>query len=515
MSKAARFQRLTGGSGPNVTLKVTSVRGGAWTMAAEGADFVLRFVSIAVLARLLVPEYFGIVGMVTAITAVADRFKDLGLSIATVQRDEVTHEQVSTLFWVNAGLGFLTAVLVAGLAFPIASFYGDSRLVLVTLSIAATFLWDGLAIQHLALLRRTMRFSRIAAIQVGASVGSIAVAILLATQGWGYWALVAREVSRSVFATVATWACCPWVPGRPSRQTGVKAMVKFGTHMTAVQLAYILSANFGQILIGRSFGAVALGIYRQASQLASAPLNQLTNPIFTVSESALSRLQHDAAKYRRFFRKLVTLLSLCTMPPLVLLLVYSDDLVLLMLGRKWIEAAPILRILVIGSFLSPVATAASAVMVTCGYSRRFVALGLMNAAGLMIFSLAGLPWGVRGVAFASIWALYLLLIPRLNFGFKDTPVSTRLFFEAVARPMAASLVMGVALIVLRDASLASSLLGNLGLGASVGAVVYFGAWAFMPGGAAELKGLGADLFEAWNVGRPLSGRHEGTDAAVL
>ena len=147
---------------------------------AEGIDFFLRLGSIAVLARLLVPEHFGLIAMVLSVTTVAERFKDLGLSIATVQRKDLTHDQVSTLFWINGGLGLLSGLVVALLAVPIARFFHDDRLIGITLAIAASFVWSGLTIQHQALLRRTMRFGYIAIISVCASLLSIVVAILMA-----------------------------------------------------------------------------------------------------------------------------------------------------------------------------------------------------------------------------------------------------------------------------------------------------------------------------------------------
>ena len=173
-------------------------------LVAECIDFAIRFGSVAVLARLLVPEYFGLLSMVTAITSIAERFKDLGLSSATIQKKEITHEQVSTLFWLNAGVGLATMLLVVGLAYPVSLFYSDARLISITAAITISFPLSGMAIQHQALLRRQMKFAHLAGIQIGSSVLSFALAIIMALKGFGYWALVAREVTRSVFMAAAT-----------------------------------------------------------------------------------------------------------------------------------------------------------------------------------------------------------------------------------------------------------------------------------------------------------------------
>jgi O-antigen/teichoic acid export membrane protein len=506
MSGLERFERLSGSMDAETGLKSQSVRGGAYTMIGEGIDFVLRLGSIAVLARLLLPEHFGLIGMVTAITVVAERFKDLGLSIVTVQRERITHDEVTALFWVNAALGAVASLIIAALAVPISAFYGDERLVHITLAIAVTFVWGGLSIQHLALLRRTMRFGRIAAINIGASAASIVIAIVLALYGFGYWALVAREVSRSVLIAIATWVCCPWVPGAPRLEAGALSMVKFGGHLTAVQLASLLSTNLGQVLIGRFFDARPLGLYRQGVQLVLAPITQLKYPIYMVGESALSRLQMDPERYRRYFRKFVTVLSAATMPLSAFVLVQAENIVLLVLGPTWIEAAPYFRILAIATFLYPTDSAIGAVMVTCGQSRKYFVLGMASAGVLALFSLVGIFWGPLGIAAAHIAALYVMLLPRLYFGFKDTPVGSRLFFAAIGRPASASLAMAVVLEAIKAAAGVEGVLASIALAMGAGAVSFLAAWLVVPGGWLEMRDLLCDITDS--LGLPFGPKRE-------
>src|SRR5206468_9222764 len=135
---AERFKRLLESQATESDLKSRTIRSGAFAMGAEGVEFILRLGSIIVLARLLIPEQFGLIAMVTAITAVAERFKDLGLSVATVQRKEITHDQVSTLFWVNTATGVGIALTIAALAIPIERFYGEPRLLAICMALGST-----------------------------------------------------------------------------------------------------------------------------------------------------------------------------------------------------------------------------------------------------------------------------------------------------------------------------------------------------------------------------------------
>jgi O-antigen/teichoic acid export membrane protein len=493
MTGASRFSRLVGGNEVSTNLKTKSIRGGAVAMVAECTDFVIRLGSVAVLARLLMPEYFGLLSMVTAITSIAERFKDLGFSTATIQKKEITHEQVSTLFWLNAAAGVVMMLLLAGLAYPVSLFYSDARLIPITLAIAISFPLGGMAIQHQALLRRQMKYTQLAAIQIGANVLSLSLAIIMALKGYGYWALVAREVSRIVFMAAGNWLCMPWVPGPPSRHAGVGSMLRMGGDVTAFNIVWLLSSSMDTVLIGKFLGAVSLAFYRQGFQLGLAPVNQLSARAQDIAQSALSRLQHDPEKYRRYYRKFLSVLSLLTMPLAVFLAVYAEPLVRVVLGARWIEATPILQLFAIAALIRPAAATPGAVMLSCGHSRRFFWLGLSGAVGLVLFFVGGIHWGPVGIASAYVCSLYLFLVPKLCSSFKRTPITVGLFFSSIARPLSASVVMGIMLALLRQARLVQGAFGELCLGIVVGALVYFGLWMVMPGGRSELRDLIADL----------------------
>ena len=146
------------------------VRGAVHVAAGAAADFVVRLASVSILARLLVPEHFGLVAMVTAITAIAAQVSQLGLSAATVQRSEINHGQVSNLFWINVGAGVFLCAAISSLAPWIAAFYNDPRLVPLTVAVSTSFLWGGLTVQHEALLARQMKLSRSVLARLSATV---------------------------------------------------------------------------------------------------------------------------------------------------------------------------------------------------------------------------------------------------------------------------------------------------------------------------------------------------------
>src|ERR1051326_7310817 len=206
MNQVENFDRLVCTDAIRRDLRFRSVRAAGFTWAAGIADFVLRIGSTAILARLLLPQQFGLVMMVTAVTAVADQFRDLGLSTVTVQRKEITHQQVTNLFWINVFAGIAIALMIGAVSPLVSVYYKEPRLTLITCILATNFVWGGLVVQHEALLARTLKLGHIAVVRVLSSMISVIVAMLLAWKGFGYWALVWKEGVRWALLTLDSGA---------------------------------------------------------------------------------------------------------------------------------------------------------------------------------------------------------------------------------------------------------------------------------------------------------------------
>ena len=208
---------------------------------------------------------------------------------------------------------FLCAA-ISSLAPWIAAFYNDPRLVPLTVAVSTSFLWGGLTVQHEALLARQMKLSRSVLARLSATILSAVLAVVLALAGYGYWALVWQEVSRSFLVAAGVWLLCPWRPGLPSRQEDVRSLLRFGTELTLAQFFFAVVSNVDRVLVGRLFGAGVLGIYRQAHTLIMVPIEQLNGPINSVSQPGLSMLQNEPGRYRRYYQKVLWMVAVTTMP---------------------------------------------------------------------------------------------------------------------------------------------------------------------------------------------------------
>jgi O-antigen/teichoic acid export membrane protein len=476
MSSAEKFEKFADTSAVRQNLKRKSVRGVLFMVGGGGADMLIRLVSTFLLARLLSPTDFGLVAMVVSVTGIAEQFSELGLSSATIQCRELSHQQVTNLFWINVGAGCLFSLAICGLAPGIAAFYGNPGLVAMTLAISTTFVWGGLTVQHQALLSRQMKQGHLATIRLTASFLSLIVAILLAINHFGVWALAWREVTRSFFVAAGMWLFCRWIPGLPDRHADIRGLLRYGSHLTLTQFIIACVSQLDRLLIGKFFGATPLGLYRQAQQLIMSPIEQLRSPLYSVAAPSLSILQGDPDRYRRYYERIALVISLATMPLGLFIAIYAGEITHVLLGPKWIAATVFLQIFGLLAFIKPCLDTAGVVMLTYGLSKRLLTLAVTYNFLLSALMFVGICWGAEGVALANVAAVALLMIPMLHFSLRQTPVTLRAFFNAISAPAAASLIMAVFLLLTRgfmsQYGMPVSIFSGLGVAAAVyGAVL--------------------------------------------
>ena len=426
-----------------------SVRGGITTLTSQGIQFLMRIMGTAVLARLLTPKDYGMIGMVTVVVNFAAMFKDAGLSMATVQKTEINDEQISTLFWLNILISAVLGLCVLAGSPLVAFFYRRSELTAVTAVLSVSFIVSGLTIQHQALLRRHMRFTTLASIQIASQVITLGITILLACLGWRYWALVGGSLAQALAGTLLTFYFCPWVPRRMQKGTGVRDMLKFGGHLTGFNFVNYFSRQSDNILIGRFIGAEALGLYARAYNLFMMPITQIRSPLNDVAMPALSSLRNQPERYVKYYQRLLDIMASLTIPLTMYCAIEADFLIRLLLGSKWLGAVPVFRILAIAGLIQAIAGTRGLVLLSCGFSRRYFYWGLFNAIVCVSSFVVGLRYGIEGVAMAYAIVNYVILVPSLFYCFPNTPVTITLFIKTLLPPLALSSVVGLCLFIIK------------------------------------------------------------------
>ncbi len=423
-------------------LKEKTIRGGMARLAAQGANFSIRLVSLVILARLLDPKDFGLVGMVTAFTGVLTLIRDFGLSAAAIHRPNITEDQLSNLFWINMVVGCLFGLIALAVSPAIAAFYHEPRLVGVTAVLALAFVFNAAGLQHGVILQREMRFTALATITTISQLIGTFVAIFGAMLGYGYWALVVMGITLPATTTIGFWIATRWFPGMPRRGVGMRSMMRFGGTITVNTLILYAANNLDKVLLGRVFGEEALGLYGRAFQLVSIPTDNLNSAAGEVAFAALSRLQDDPSRFRNYFLKGYSLVLALTVPITFCCALFANDMIRVLLGPKWMAAAPILR------FLAPTILAFAIVnplgwmMQSLGLVGRSLKLSLVFAPLMIAGYMAGLSHGPIGVAIGYSTAMLLWIFPALVWALRNTPISVRDMLLTASRPLASSIVAG-------------------------------------------------------------------------
>ena len=430
----------------------STVRAGRYVALANGGILLIEFGSLLALARLLQPADFGVFGMVAAITALLHLLRDPGLSMATIQRPELSQRDVNGLFWLNSLIGAGLTALVLICAPLVALLYRRPELVYVTAAIAPVFAVGAFGVQHRALLTRQLRFKGIAITEFVAALTGASVAISLGLKGYGYWALFLRAIVGPVVLTVGFWLACSWRPSRPSISDVRSDLAWFGARLTGYNLLNYLTRNLDDILIARSFGDSALGAYREAYRVLMMPLKAISNPIGTVMLSTLSRLHNEPERYRSVFLRVARALTLVSMPFAALAVALPHVVVEAVLGDQWEEAVPILRWFGLLMFTQPLCHSTGWLFISQDRTREFLQWGVASSVVTVVAFLVGLSFGVTGVAAAFALATLVILVPALIlFVGRSGPVSHADLVRCSLPPCAAG---AVAALVLKGAQAA-------------------------------------------------------------
>jgi len=472
-------------------LGARSARGGVVTLAAQVCKFGLSMSSAVVLARLLTPQDYGLIGMVAILVGFLGMFQYLGLSTATIQWSDLNHQQVSALFWMNMALSAaITLVTIA--AAPLAAwFYKEPRLIGITIGYGVSILITGLYIQHEAILIRQMRFAVTAVIEVSAMAIGLGAAIVSAIYGARYWALVINQLVLAMISVIGMWAACRWRPGWPRRGANVRSMLSFGSNVTGFNVMQYFARNSDNALIGKFWGAYELGLYSRAYQMLLMPMQQINAPLAAVAVPALSRLADSPERYRNAYLKILEKLVMITMPLCAFMIATSDWLVLFLLGPQWENSGTIFMLLGIAAMIQPVTKTSWWLFSTQGRSRDLFHWGVISAVIAVGSIIAGLPWGAKGVA-ATYAISDLCIATPLLFWYvgRRGPIRASHFYHTIAPSAAASLcALGIVVITRPWLMTVSWLIGRLGLAFAITLAVTLLVFSALPTGRKAIRSL--------------------------
>ncbi|MFO1146983.1 MAG: lipopolysaccharide biosynthesis protein [Alsobacter sp.] len=405
-------------------LGAKTVTGGLVALAAQPVRFVIQFVSTAIMARLLVPADFGLFAMAWSVLAFIGVFSNLGLGMATVQRETIDQNTVSGLFWLNLAFGAVLLPVTWALAPLAAWFFGDHRVVGLTVAMSFTLLFGALGAQHTAIMLRTMRY---VPLQISGLIGHISGAIAGILAAWvfklDYWALVVNAWAASIATQLFIWSSCRWRPSMVRDWSGAVSGLRFGATFTVANLIDYFHRQLDNLIIGWRFGPAELGIYSRAYQLMMLPIVLFNGNIASTVEPSLSRMQNEPERWRRAFLSALGLVTVLGAGAAALFIASAHPLIVIIYGPNWAESADVLRWLAISSFSGVPVAACNWIYMSLGRAKMMVIWMLVLTPVVGLSFLLAAPYGIVGIAAAFAIVTNLSLFPGFAIATYRTPVS--------------------------------------------------------------------------------------------
>jgi len=417
------------------------VRSGVgWMMISQVSLQILGFATAVVVAHFLTPREVGLFAEALVFSKLSLVITDAGVAAAVVQKLDLTEDDKSTAFWVGVAIGVVMMLAGFGLSWPISSLYGEPRVQTLFVLLSPAFLFTSLGVVQGALLTRELKFRSLEIRTVAATAVSASAAMLLAVLGLGATTLAIQVLTVSGVSTILLWRTSSWRPSRRFSFSSVRQMAGFSSHVLGGRMVQCGSMNVDNLLIGRFVGAARLGVYSIAFNLMITPVIRLAGPVTQVFFPAFSRIR-DPARIAEVWLRAVRLIAAAVVPAMLGLVIVAPDFIEVVFGRRWHEAAPVLQILAPIGMVQAVQALNFGILQSLARTRVLFRYTLFASVGAIGAFIAGLPWGVEGVATAYaltslvVEPIYLIVVTRV------LGVPIRMWANSVRGVVEASAVM--------------------------------------------------------------------------
>lgn len=400
-----------------MSLKAQAIHGVKWTTLSTVVTTLMQLLQLAVLARFLSPSDFGLMALVMVVIGFSQAFMDMGISNAIIHRQEISHVQLSSLYWLNIASGIVLFGIVVLVSPWIALFYHEPRLTELVMLMGISFVFVAIGNQHRTLCQKELMFNTMAKVEIFTVMVSTSVAIFMAINGYGVYsmvwgALINAALSSLLFLGIGLKTHRPSFVYRYSELSG---FLSFGMYQMGEKTINYFNSQIDILLIGKLLGTEALGIYSIAKQLVMRPA-QLINPTITrVTFPMMAKVQNDIPALKKMYLKTIGYLAWINFPIYMLLALLAPWLVPLLFGAQWNEAIMIVQILSLYAAFRSTGNPIGSLMLARGRAN----LGFYWNLGLFFFVPIGIyissHWGLIGVSWGLVIIMITLMIPNWYF----------------------------------------------------------------------------------------------------
>lgn len=387
-------------------LKKRTIYGMLWTAAEKFGSMVMAFVSNLILARLLLPEDFGVIGMLHIFIAISGAFMIGGFGDAIIQKKNANHTDFSTVFVWNMVLSIFFYVVIFFSAPAISRFYEMPSLCEVLRVYGLVLVLVALSVVQNAILRKQLRFKALAMRNLMASFCGLVVGIVMAFTGFGVWSLVASALINQSMNAILVWRISSWRPSIIFDKTSFKELFAFGGMMMLTSLIDKVYSNIQGLLIGKRYSAEDLGYYTQARKLEDVPTSTLSYIVTNVSFPVFSRLQDDKVNLLYALRKNLKSITYINFPLCVLLIIIAKPLIEILYGAKWDFSVPYFQLLCLSGLLYTLNSLNGNIIKAQGKGKLYFMINLIQRIVGLGLMFAGIQFSVKGLLVALVVASY-------------------------------------------------------------------------------------------------------------
>lgn len=427
-------------------IRQRTLSGLGWNGATQIFDAVLRFGISVVLARLLSPRDFGLMGIVFVFTEFASSLSQMGLGASLVQQRAVSDRHLNTVFWANVAAGTLLTILFGLTAPVIARFYQEPVLRLLTATVALNLILSSLNVVQNALLLRSLNFRTKFWIGSVSVLISGIVGIAMAFSGAGVWSLVGQSITSTGIQVVVMWSSSSWRPRFFFDLSIFRELMHFGGNLMGSNIAHYWGRNVDKLIIGRLLGSSALGFYTLADKLMHLPVSNVTNITSAVMFPALSAMQDDVESVKRTYLRATRMIALLTFPMMIGLIILAEPTILAVYGEKWLKAVGIVQVLCFSGMAQSIYFTGGWIFLSHGRTdmafRWSIYTTLVRVAGVLV----GAQWGLMGVVWAYVLGTYLFICyPAWSCAGRLVGLGFKALIKNVAGPFYCAASMGLIL----------------------------------------------------------------------
>lgn len=394
-----------------VSLKSQTIHALSWSFLESVGMRGMQFFIGILLARLLIPEQFGLIAMLTFFIAVAQTFLDSGFGAALIQKREATTIDISTIFYFNIAVGFATVGILCLVAPWIAAFYNQPILTPLTRALSLVIVINSFGLIQNTILTKEINFKTQTKVSLIAGVLSGIIGVIMAVMDFGVWSLVVQQISSALFRTICLWFFSSWRPILIFSFSSLREMFGFSSRLLASELLNQIFNNIYLLVIGKLFSARDLGFFTRASSIQDLPTHALAGTVGRVTFPVFSTIQDDPVLLKSGLKKALTTLVLVNFPMMIGLVMVSRPLVLFLLTEKWLESIPYLQLLCFLGLLFPLHVINLNLLQALGRSDLFLRLEIIKKALIVINIIVTYRWGISamiyGMIVMSIIAYYL------------------------------------------------------------------------------------------------------------